>query len=1174
MNDERDDPARGRHSRQPEGRNPGPPEDRDTPPTARQQGPRSQGPPPGPPPGQGGAPQGPPPNQQPPQSGRPAGPPPGQGGAPQRPPQGPPAGQQGPQQGQPQRPGQQGPGQQGAGQQGPPPGPPPGQGPRAGDGAGRSRQGEQPQWPGEGAQSGPDTVRNGPSGQQRSGSAPESPQETTGAWTPSFDDDDDDGASGSRGDSAEGRKLDLPTSFAQQPPPPREQAGGRQAPPGAGQRPQPPQQPPNAQQPNPQQPPQQPGEQGTQQVGPQQRPGQQPTRQGPPPPPGGQQGTRQVPPTGRPPQDPGERPTANIPQTPGNARDGGSNRGSRGGAAAAGGVVGGVAGAAAAGGAAAAAGAGSGAAGGAAGAAGAAGGAGGSMREPELLTHESRAAGYNYYSDSSYSDGGRYDDYDDFDDGYSDGAYADGPYDDDPDGLFPDDEMSASKAKRKVIWRRIRRGCYVAAAAMLLLGIGTFAWGYTMWEVPNPEKIASETQQTITINYANGQEMTRVEPEGGGTTMIRDLRKEVAKPMLDATVAAEDASFYSNPGFSIRGIAGAVFNQFVGGQGGGSTLTQQYVKLALDQDEYSITRKVKEVVIAYKVTNQQSKDDILKAYMNTAYYGRGARGIHDAAEAYFGKLPSELNPSEAAVLAGMVQRPYDNDPRADKEQAQSRWEYVAGQMLANKFVSKAERDAMQLPETRPRDAWTSKGDGSSHLHVRKQVLAELEREGYDQQALSLGGYTITTNIDPNAQRAAEEAVQRTLQGQPQNLHTTLAAVEPKTGNVRAYYGGGDNVFFDYAGSPQPPGSSFKPFVAAAGLKKGYGLGETYDGSNNQMIAGTKFSNAEGSTCDDPKNCGVREAMNESVNTVFVNMAVRFGPPSVREAAIDAGIPAQFSGKPSLQNADGTIDSGIALGAYPVRTIDMASAYGTFANDGKRVQPRFVQKVENSVKSETFSSPPPQPAFDKDGEKSKNIAANVIESMLGVAEHSKLPLDRNRPVASKTGTHQFAETGDNQNAWMIGTTPQLSTAVGMLADENGKPVAVRDKTGKSFYGSGLPGDVWQEFMNAYHKNLPVEQFPKPTPIGQYQVKPPPPPPAPSTTAPPPTTSSLPPTTSSLPPTSSESETSESETESSRPGPGSGCGLFGCPGGGNDSPGGDDGGAGMPNGVAPTRGRDGE
>lgn len=737
----------------------------------------------------------------------------------------------------------------------------------------------------------------------------------------------------------------------------------------------------------------------------------------------------------------------------------------------------------------------------------------------------------------------------------------------------PDDEMSAAKARKKMIWRRIRRTCYIGAAAVFVLLTGTCIYGYFAWPVPNPDELAKETQQTITINYASGQEFSRITPKGGPKTMIRDLHAEVADPMIKATLAAEDASFYSNPGFDIKGILGAVANQFVGGAGGGSTITQQYVKLALDKDAPTYTRKIQEVVVAFKVTNQQSKDEILRAYLNTAYYGRGANGIHAASEAYFGKLPKDLTPSEAAVLGGMVQRPSQNDPRVDKEQAQSRWDYVARRMLETKGVTKQQRDEMQLPMTRERDEWRGEGLTGPQYDIRRKVLSELEQQGWDETKLSKGGYTITLNIDPKAQAAAEKAVDQVTGSQPKNLRTSLVAVEPKTGQVKAYYGGGKEIGgWDYADAPQPAGSSFKPFVVLAGLRDGLGIGEFYDGRAPQTIAGTEFNNSEGVACTVPDHCGVREAMDKSVNTVFVNLAVRVGASKVAKTAHDAGIPTDYNGTATLQNPDGGVDAGIALGMYPVKPIDMAAAYGTFVNEGKQVKPRFVSKIENNEGAVPMGAPVNKPALASTESDAKNLAANLIESMLGVAEHSKIPLDSKRPVASKTGTHQLGASNQNQNAWMVGATPQISAAVGMLAEENGKVAPVKDSSGKAVYGGKLPGHVWQAFMNAYHEGMKVEQFPKPTKrIGQFDDVPPP---APSTAPP-----SQPAPTSSMPPTSSESS-NPSESSETRPTKtrtdenGESCGgIFNpCPPGGGDGEMPGNGGDG-PNAVAPTRTRDG-
>src|SRR5690606_28405961 len=429
--------------------------------------------------------------------------------------------------------------------------------------------------------------------------------------------------------------------------------------------------------------------------------------------------------------------------------------------------------------------------------------------------------------------------------------------------------------------------------------------------------------------------------------------------------------------------------------------------------------------------------------------------------------------------------------------------------------------------------------------IYRQVLAELESQGWSEDTLSRGGYTITTTIDPDAQKAAEQAVEDVLAGQPDNIKTSLVAVDPNTGGVRAYHAGNEQIGdLDYAAQPQEPGSSFKPFVVATGLKAGYGIGEVYDGSAPREIAGTVFDNAPGSACEVPTHCGIREALNESVNTVFVEMAVKFGPHNVAKLAHQAGIPEKYGDTPTLQSPNGNVDAGIALGMYPVRPIDMAGAYAAFANDGKRIKPHFVEKLTDPNGEESMVHvPQPEPAFSDDPEESRDIAENVVQALLGVVDRSKLTLDGNRPVAAKTGTHQYFDTKMNKNAWMIGATPQLSAAVAMLAEEDSKPVPLKEASGKIVYGSGLPGKVWQEFMNAYHQGLKIEKFDLHKKIGQFEYVPPPPP---STESSQPPSSSMPPSESSTRPSdpseSRDEDEEEEEEEQERPQ----CGLFGCTG----------------------------
>ncbi len=674
-------------------------------------------------------------------------------------------------------------------------------------------------------------------------------------------------------------------------------------------------------------------------------------------------------------------------------------------------------------------------------------------------------------------------------------------------------------------WRWIRRVCFWAVALLIVVPAVAFGIGYAVWNVPSPDSIAQDTAQTVVLKNADGSELTRIVPSSGDRTMIQDASQDVSRSMRDATTAAEDPTFYQNWGFDFTGILRAVWGQLTGADdGGGSTLTQQYIKLSTGADQHTYFRKFKEIVLAVKLSREQSKNDILTAYLNTAYYGRGAYGIHAAAHTYFGKDPKALDPSEAALLAGMVQAPSNNDPRINPAQGEARWTYVADQMERTHAVTPEQRADMHLPSTVSGDDSGAGGLSGTQYQIRQQVMAELDREGFDQQTLAQHGYTVMTTIDPQAESAAERAVQSVMSGQPNTLHPALVAVDPKTGGVRAYYGGsGPAGSFDYANAPQQPGSSFKPFVALAGLEQNRGLGDLYDGSSPRTIAGTTFANNPGVRCDDPQHCSLREAMTKSVNTVFVDLGVQVGTTNVAQAAHQAGIPEQLNGQPTLRNADGTIAAGISLGMYPVRTIDMAGAYATFANDGMRTQPRFVAQVVDNSTGEVVRdfAPHPQAAFDQDdADRNANLAANVTESLLPVAAHSQVPLAGGRPVASKTGTHQLGpgDSLDNEKAWMVGYTPQISTAVSMSAGDAQNPVLpLRDAKGNPVFGATLPGHVWQQFMNIYLAGKPVIPFRPAQPIGQFF------PPAPSTTTPPPSSSSTPPPT-----TTSETETSTSET----------------------------------------------
>ncbi|MGH3999307.1 MAG: transglycosylase domain-containing protein, partial [Pseudonocardiaceae bacterium] len=466
-------------------------------------------------------------------------------------------------------------------------------------------------------------------------------------------------------------------------------------------------------------------------------------------------------------------------------------------------------------------------------------------KEPELLTHAASQSAYR-----SHRYGRRY-------------AGVSEPH---PDG----------KTRRR--W--IRNVVLVGLLLAVLTPVLAFFAGWLFLSVPSPVALAAQRKQITTIMSSDGAtEIGRFVPEEGNRIAV-DLN-QVPVHVQNAVLAAEDRSFRSNPGFDITGIARAAWKQLTGGTGGGSTITQQYVKVVTGQDEYSIIRKFREVIISAKITKQNSKDQILEDYLNTIYFGRGAYGIQAASQAYFGKDVQSLTPSEAAVLAGAIRSPSRLDPAKDPQLAQERWSFVLDGMVAQGWLSQAQA-ATRYPATiEPGQAPGSPTD--DRAHIVEQVLAELDKHGISREQLAVNGGRINTTIDARAQRLAQEAVLTKLRGQPENLHSALVAIDPRTGGVTAYYGGQQGDGFDLAGGPAwNPGSAFKPFTMLAALEQDIGLNSVYNGDSPLVIDGRPYANSESR---DYSQVTLQEAMTQSVNTAFVRLAEEVGPQAIRDAAV-------------------------------------------------------------------------------------------------------------------------------------------------------------------------------------------------------------------------------------------------------------------------------------------------
>nr|WP_232000742.1 transglycosylase domain-containing protein [Mycobacterium kyorinense] len=652
---------------------------------------------------------------------------------------------------------------------------------------------------------------------------------------------------------------------------------------------------------------------------------------------------------------------------------------------------------------------------------------------------------------------------------------------------------------RRINWMWVRRGLYVTAAVVLLLPIVTFAMAYLIVDVPNPGDI--RTNQVSTILASDGSELAKiVPPEGNRVDVNID---QVPVHVRQAVLAAEDRNFYSNPGFSLSGFARAVKNNVFGGDTqGGSTITQQYVKNALVGSQRAgvggLIRKAKELVIATKMSGEWPKDDVLQAYLNIIYFGRGAYGISAAAKAYFDKPVEQLDVAEGALLAALIQRPSTLDPAVDPGGARIRWNWVLDGMVETGALTPKDRAAQEFPVTVSPDQASAQNQttGPNGL-IERQVTKELlDLFNIDEQTLNTQGLQITTTIDMQAQKAAEKAVSKYLEGQETDMRAAVVSIDPHDGAVKAYYGGTDAYGFDFAQAGLQTGSSFKVFALIAALQQGIGLGYQVD-SSPLTVDGIKISNVEGESCG---TCNIAEALKRSLNTSYYRLMLKLknGPADVAEAAHQAGIATSFPGVPHTLSEDGQggpPNNGIVLGQYQTRVIDMASAYATLADSGVYHAPHFVQKVVNSDGKVLFDAS----TSDNSGEQriDKAVADNVTSAMQPIAGYSRgHNLAGGRPSAAKTGTTQLGDTDANKDAWMVGYTPSLSTAVWVGTTEDNEPLV--NKWGSPVYGSGLPSDIWKATMDGALKGTNNESFPKPTEIGGYAgvpAAPPPPPPKP-------------------------------------------------------------------------------
>ena len=622
------------------------------------------------------------------------------------------------------------------------------------------------------------------------------------------------------------------------------------------------------------------------------------------------------------------------------------------------------------------------------------------------------------------------------------------------------------KSKKKKPRSRLRWLVWLIAIALLIAGaaFSVFAILVANTTVPSPNEMA--TSQATIVYYADGtNEIGRL-----GDTSRRSIPLDQVPPTVQhAVLAAEDRSFYDHGGISPLGIGRAILNNLTGGYTqGGSTITQQYAKNAFLTQERSWDRKLKEALLAFKLETVVSKDQILGDYLNTIYFGRGAYGIDAAARAYFGQPVSELDPSQAAVLAAIIKSPSGLAPEKNLDGLKARWSYVLDGMVQQGWLTRSQLAATDFPKIK-------KGDGVNRLggqtgYIMTTVQDSLQALGFDDQQIQQGGLRVITTIDLNAQRSASAAVRKVgPQSGTKGVRIGLAAVRPGTGDIVAMYGGEDFITDQINNATHPfaqAGSTFKPFALAAATDQGIPLTTWWNGDSPSTVNGYTFSNYA------DKSYGqvtLLSATEESINSAYVALEDQVGVKSVADAAVKAGIPADTPGM-DLKNLNLTF----VLGTASPSALDMAGAYATFAASGIKAKSHIIQTVKGANDGVLYQSEPKTEAMFP-----KPVADTVTYALSRVVTNGtgKAALALGRPAAGKTGT-----TDNNLSAWFVGFTPQLAAAVLMAKeDANGTPQSLSGTGGlKTVTGGSFPAAMWTAFMKGALSGQPKQNFPDPPP----------------------------------------------------------------------------------------------
>ena len=617
------------------------------------------------------------------------------------------------------------------------------------------------------------------------------------------------------------------------------------------------------------------------------------------------------------------------------------------------------------------------------------------------------------------------------------------------------------RTKKKGPFRSIR-----VMAALVLVIIAGLMFGYIFAAYQSLPEVGNNMRPAVSSQVFDSQGKLITTLHSDQNRLPIDINK-VPKNLQNAFIAAEDNRFYDHIGVDPIGILRAVVTNLTnrGIAQGGSTITQQLAKNAFLSQDQTLKRKIQEAILALELERKYSKKEILEMYMNQIYFGRGAYGIQTAAHTYFGKDVGDLTLAECAMIAGLPKSP--NYYSSSVNEATARKNVVVGQMEKYGYITPSQAEEAKKASLDIKQKSTSNTTDETAYFI-DYVTQEIAQK-YGDDALYKDGLKIYTTLDTDKQHAAVQAMRHLPETHTDDQGLTqpqgaIISIDPKTGHILAMVGGrGQDSFNRASMAVRQPGSAFKPFVYMTAMEHDM-TPDTIMEDKKVEYGGWSPHNADNSY---QGRMPLWKALALSVNTVAVQLADKVGPSNVIANAKKLGITTLVEdGSPNDDNLASAALGGLTKGVTP---LEMAAAYGAFANKGVYIKPTAIVKIldrnGNILEDNSSDVQKTQVMSEKTAYEMTSMLEGVIARGTGTAASI------GRPAAGKTGT-----TDDNHDAWFIGYTPDIVTAVWVGDDTGSQSLG-------EIYGGTVPAQIWHDYMASAVSGTSADDFDVPAGMGK-------------------------------------------------------------------------------------------